>query len=44
MYNYLLKMWKKGKLTEEQIAKAVEDGWITQAEADKILATPKDVQ
>lgn len=40
MYNTLLKMWRKGKLTEAQIDKAVEKGWITEAQKHMILAQP----
>lgn len=40
MYNTLLRMWRKGKLTESQINKAVEKGWITEAQRDMILAHP----
>ena len=37
MYNTLLRMWKKGKLTEAQINKAVEKGWITEAQRLQFL-------
>lgn len=40
MYNTLLRMWKKGKLTEDQLSKAVEKGWISKTQQDMILAHP----
>ena len=40
MYNTLLRMWRKGKLTEAQINKAVEKGWITESQRDMILSHP----
>jgi len=42
MYDTLLRMWKERKITEAKIRKAVEAGWITQAQAEEILATPQD--
>lgn len=42
-YDFLMNQWRMGKLTEAQIASAVTKGYITQAEADTILATPKAV-
>jgi len=41
MYQYLLNMWIMGKLTETQVQNAVTKGYITQEQADMILATPK---
>ncbi len=41
MYNFLLRCWLDGRVTEAQINYAVTKGWITQAEADQILATPR---
>lgn len=40
MYNTLLRMWKKGQITEEKIDKAVELGWITEAQGEYIKAQP----
>ena len=42
-YNLFLRNWVNNVATEEQIAQAVTKGYTTQAEADKILATPKNV-
>jgi hypothetical protein len=42
-YDFLMTQWSLGKLTETQIQSAVTKGYITQAEADIILATPKSV-
>lgn len=41
MYNYLLGQWKMRKASEEYIQARVPR-WITQEEADSILATPQD--
>lgn len=41
MYNTLMRMWKQGKLTEAQIDRAVELGWITEQQAETIKNTPK---
>lgn len=41
MYNTLLRMWKKGKITEAKIDRAVELGWITEDQAETIKATPR---
>lgn len=43
MYNTLLRMWKKGKITAEQIDKAVADGWITAEQAAYIKSQPQNV-
>lgn len=40
--NFLLSMWLQCRLTEAQVAQAVTLGRITQAEADEILATPRN--
>ena len=42
MYNTLLRMWKKKKITAAKIQNAVANGWITAEEAQEILATPQD--
>lgn len=41
MFNTLMRMWKKGMLTEEKLQKAVDLGWITEAEAEIIRNTPR---
>lgn len=41
MYNTLLRMWKKGMLTEEKLQKAVDLGWITEEQAETIRNTPR---
>lgn len=41
MYQFILNMWVMGRYTETQVQTAVTKGYITQAEADAILATPK---
>ena len=43
MYNTLLRMWKKGKITEAKLDRAVELGWITEEQAETIKATPRNV-
>ena len=43
MYAYLLNMWIMGRLTETQVQNAVTKAYISQEEADMILATPKAV-
>ena len=40
-YDFLLNMWIMGRITEQQIQKAFTKGYITQEEANQILATPK---
>lgn len=42
MFNTLLRMWKKRKITEEKVREAVTKGWITQEQCDYILAQPQD--
>ena len=34
MYNTLLRMWKKGQITEAKIDRAVELGWITETRCE----------
>lgn len=41
MYDFILNMWIMRRLTEEQVQMYVTKGYITQAEADMILATPQ---
>lgn len=40
MYAFLLRCWTEGRVRAEQIRYAVTKGWITQEQADTILATP----
>jgi len=42
-YNFFLGNWKKGISLEIHLKKAVELGYITQAEMEEIMATPKDI-
>jgi hypothetical protein len=42
-YDFLMTQWSLGKLSETQIQSAVTKGYITQDEANVILATPKSV-
>jgi hypothetical protein len=42
-YDFLLNQWILGNLTKAQVENAVTKGYITQAEADAIIATPKSV-
>jgi hypothetical protein len=41
-YDFLLNQWLLCKLSEAQVASAVTKGYVTQAEADVILATPRN--
>ena len=41
MYQFILNLWIMGRLTAEQVQAFVARGYITQAEADMILATPQ---
>lgn len=41
-YDFLRNQWLLCKLTPEQLQNAVTKGYITQAEADVILATPRN--
>jgi hypothetical protein len=43
-YDFLLNQWKLCKLTEEQVANAVMKGYLTQQEADAIVATPRNCE
>lgn len=40
-YDFLLNQWILGNITEVQVNNAVTLGYITQTEADVILATPQ---
>lgn len=42
MYQMLLNLWISGKATVVTIENAVAKGWISQAQADLILATPQN--
>jgi hypothetical protein len=39
MYDVLLRLYQEGKLTEVGLSNAVEKGWITEAEKQKIMAS-----
>jgi uncharacterized membrane protein YwzB len=41
MYNFILNMWIMGKIDAIKVQEYVNKGYITQAEADMILATPQ---
>lgn len=41
MYSFILSMWVAGKITETQVNGYVTKGYITQSEAELILATPQ---
>ncbi len=41
MYNFLLNMWVMKRITETQVQNAVNKGYVTQEEANMILATPQ---
>ena len=41
MYQFLLNMWIMNRLTETQVNAAVTKGYITQEEANMIIAMPK---
>ncbi|RFU70343.1 XkdX family protein [Peribacillus saganii] len=43
MYNFIRNQWIMGKYTPEQVQNAVTKGYITQEQADTILATPQVV-
>lgn len=42
MYQMLLNLWVTRRATETTIENAVAKGWITQEQADLILATPQN--
>ena len=42
MYNFTLNMWVMKKITEEKINRYVTKGYITEEEAQMILATPQN--
>jgi hypothetical protein len=41
MYQFIRNMWTLGKITEQQVRSYAQKGFITQQEADQILATPQ---
>jgi hypothetical protein len=41
MYNFILNMWVMKRITEEQVQAYVVKGFITQEQANMILATPQ---
>lgn len=41
MYQFLLNLWIQGRITTDRLQAAVSKAYITQAEADMILATPQ---
>ena len=41
MYEFILNMWKMRRFTDIQVQKCVTKGFITQIQADEILATPQ---
>lgn len=41
MYGFILNMWVMKRLSQEQVQICVTKGYITQSEADMILATPQ---
>jgi len=43
MYQFLLNLWVMNRISEANIQNAVTKGFITQEEANAILATPKIV-
>jgi hypothetical protein len=44
MYQFILNMWVFRKVTEQQVRSYAQKGFITQQEADEILATPQEVK
>lgn len=42
MYQFILNMWVFGNVNEQQVNSYVAKRFITQQEAKRILATPKD--
>lgn len=41
MYDFILNMWVMGRIDSAKVGAYVTKGYITQAEADMILATPQ---
>lgn len=41
VYNFILNCWKLGKITEADVAAFVAKGFITESQAEEILAVPK---
>lgn len=42
MYQFLLNCWVYGKVTEAQLNNYAAKGFITQQEANQIIATPRE--
>lgn len=42
MYNKLLSMYQRGLLTEEQLQKAVEKGWISEEQKIQIILSKQE--
>lgn len=42
LYNYFLYCWINGTVTEEQLQRAVQLGYITQDEYNQIISTPRE--
>lgn len=41
MYNFILNMWVMNRIDQAKVQSYVTKGYITQAEADMIIATPQ---
>ena len=41
VYNFILNCWKLQKITAEDVQAFVAQGYITEAQAEEILAAPK---
>lgn len=41
VYNFILNCWKLGKITGADVAAFATKGFITEAQAEEILAVPK---
>lgn len=44
MFAFIKNMWVFKKVTEQQVRSYAQKGFITQQEADQILATPQEVK
>ncbi|WP_176222236.1 hypothetical protein [Tuberibacillus sp. Marseille-P3662] len=44
MYDFLLRMWVQRRVTETQLQNYADYGFITQEQADSIIATPQEQQ
>lgn len=43
MYQFILNMYVFGNVSEQQVNNYAQKGFITQAQADQILATPTEI-